>query len=43
VNEAIAPYRRFVVSQTERLNEVRDELVTVEDSLLRLRREIEGK
>jgi small GTP-binding protein len=43
VNEAIAPYRRFVVSQTERLNEVRDELVTVEDSLLRLKREIEGK
>jgi len=43
VNEAIAPYRRFVVSQQERLNEARGELVATEDSLLRLKREIEGK
>jgi hypothetical protein len=40
VNEAIAPYRRFVVSQQERLNEARGELVVTEDSLLRLKREI---
>lgn len=43
VNEAIAPYRRFVVSQQERLNEARGELVATEDSLLRLKREIEGR
>ncbi|MFO8175312.1 MAG: hypothetical protein R6T96_13575 [Longimicrobiales bacterium] len=43
VNEAIAPYRRFVVSQQERLNEARGELVATEDSLQRLKREIEKK
>jgi small GTP-binding protein len=41
VNEAIAPYRRFVRSQQESLNEARGELVAVEDGLVRLRAEIE--
>jgi hypothetical protein len=43
VNESIAPYRRFVQVQQDQLNEARDELVTSEDALLRLRGEIEGK
>jgi small GTP-binding protein len=43
VNESIAPYRRFVVTQQEQLNEARAEIVTAEDALLRLKREIEGK
>jgi small GTP-binding protein len=43
VNESIAPYRRFVQVQQEQLNEARAELVTSEDALLRLKREIEGK
>jgi len=41
INEAIAPYRRFVQSQQQQLNEARGELVTSEDALLRLRAEIE--
>ena len=36
VNEAIGPYRRFVRSQQETLNEARGELVTIEDGLLRI-------
>jgi small GTP-binding protein len=43
VNEAIAPYRRFVRTQQEQLNEARSELVTTEDALLRLRAEIEKR
>ena len=43
VNESIAPYRRFVQVQQDQLNEARDELVTSEDALIRLRAEIEGK
>jgi small GTP-binding protein len=43
VNESIAPYRRFVVVQQDQLNEARDELVTAEDALMRLRSEIEGR
>ena len=43
VNEAIAPYRRFVHSQQQRLNEARGELVATEDALLRLRGEIERR
>ena len=43
VNESIAPYRRFVQTQQEQLNEARDEIVTAEDALIRLKREIEGK
>jgi GTP-binding protein EngB required for normal cell division len=43
VNEAIAPYRRFVQSQQERINEARGELVATEDALLRLRGEIERR
>jgi len=43
VNQAIAPYRRFVQSQTERLNQARGELVATEDALLRLKAEIERK
>lgn len=40
LNEAIAPYRRFVESQRSQLNEARGELVAAEDALLRLRAEI---
>ncbi len=43
VNEAIAPYRRFVRSQQDALNESRGELVASEDALLRLRGEIEKR
>ena len=42
VNEAIAPYRRFVETQQAQLNEARGELVAAEDALLRLR-EIERR
>jgi small GTP-binding protein len=41
INEAIAPYRRFVQSQQQQLHEARGELVATEDALLRLRVEIE--
>ncbi len=41
INEAIAPYRRFVQSTQQELTEARGELVATEDSLLRLRAEIE--
>jgi small GTP-binding protein len=41
INQAIAPYRRFVQSQQLQLNEARGELVATEDALLRLRAEIE--
>jgi small GTP-binding protein len=40
INEAIAPYRRFVQSQQQQLNEARGELVATEDALLRLRTEL---
>jgi GTP-binding protein EngB required for normal cell division len=43
INEAIAPYRRFVQSQQQRINEARGELVATEDALLRLRGEIERR
>jgi small GTP-binding protein len=43
INEAIAPYRRFVQSQQQQLNEARGELVTTEDALLRLRTDIEKR
>jgi small GTP-binding protein len=42
VNEAIAPYRRFVQVQQDQLHEARGELVATEDALLRLRAEIGG-
>lgn len=41
IEEAIAPYRRFVRSKQEELSEARGELVATEDALLRLREEIE--
>ncbi len=41
INEAIAPYRRFVQSQQQQLNEARGELVATEDALRRLRADIE--
>lgn len=41
INEAIAPYRRFVQSTQQELTDARGELVATEDSLLRLRTEIE--
>jgi small GTP-binding protein len=43
INEAIAPYRRFVQSQQQQLNEARGELVATEDAMLRLRAEIEQR
>ena len=43
INEAIAPYRRFVQGQQQRINEARGELVATEDALLRLRGEIERR
>ncbi len=43
VNQAIAPYRRFVESQQQRINQARGELVATEDALLRLRSEIERR
>ena len=43
INEAIAPYRRFVQSQQQQLNEARGELVTTEDALLRLKADIEKR
>ncbi len=43
INEAIAPYRRFVQSQQQQLNEARSELVTTEDAMLRLRADIEKR
>jgi small GTP-binding protein len=43
INEAIAPYRRFVQSQQQVLNEARGELVATEDALLRLRSEVEKR
>lgn len=43
INEAIAPYRRFVQSQQQQLNEARGELITAEDALLRLRADIERR
>jgi hypothetical protein len=43
INEAIAPYRRFVQSQQAQLNEARGELVATEDALLRLRAEVERR
>jgi uncharacterized protein HemX len=43
INEAIAPYRRFVQSQQQQLNEARGELVATEDALLRLRSDIEKR
>ncbi|HXE56810.1 MAG TPA: dynamin family protein [Gemmatimonadales bacterium] len=41
INQAVAPYRRFVESQQRELEEARAELVTAEESLARLRGEIE--
>ncbi|CAN5283349.1 dynamin family protein [soil metagenome] len=43
INQAIAPYRRFVRTQQEQLNEARGELVATEDALLRLRAESEAR
>jgi hypothetical protein len=43
INEAIAPYRRFVQTQQLQLNEARGELVATEDAMLRLRSEIEKR
>ena len=43
INEAIAPYRRFVQSQQLQLNEARGELVATEDALVRLRTDIEKR
>jgi small GTP-binding protein len=43
INEAIAPYRRFVQSQQQQLHEARGELVATEDALLRLRTDIEKR
>jgi small GTP-binding protein len=41
INQAIAPYRRFVQSTQQELTDARGALVATEDSLLRLRSDIE--
>jgi small GTP-binding protein len=41
INEGIAPYRRFVMTQQEKLDEARSELVSIESAFLRLREKIE--
>jgi predicted nucleic acid-binding Zn-ribbon protein len=41
INQAIAPYRRFVQSTQQELTDARGALVATEDSLLRLRTDIE--
>jgi small GTP-binding protein len=41
INQAIAPYRRFVQSTQQELTDARGALVATEDSLLRLRADIE--
>jgi GTP-binding protein EngB required for normal cell division len=41
INQAIAPYRRFVRTQQEQLNQAQGELVATEDALLRLQDEIQ--
>jgi small GTP-binding protein len=41
INEAVAPYRRFVQSTQQEFTDARGSLVATEDSLLRLRAEIE--
>ena len=41
INETIAPYRRFVRLQQEQLGEAQAELVAVENSLLKIKAEIE--
>jgi hypothetical protein len=41
INEAVAPYRRFIETQRSRLNEARAALVATEDALLRLKGEVE--
>ena len=43
INEAIAPYRRFVQSQQQALTEARGELVATEDALLRLKADVEKR
>jgi hypothetical protein len=43
INEAIGPYRRFVLSQQQQLSEARGELVATEDALLRLRADLEKR
>jgi GTP-binding protein EngB required for normal cell division len=43
INEAIGPYRRFVQTQQQQLNEARGELIATEDALVRLRAEIEKR
>jgi small GTP-binding protein len=43
INEAIAPYRRFVQSQQQALTEARAELVATEDALLRLKADVEKR
>ena len=42
ITEAIAPYRRFVLTQQQTLNEARDDLVVTEEALKRLRAELQG-
>src|SRR6476469_2547368 len=41
INQAIAPYRRFVQSTQQELTDARGALVATEDSLLRLKADIE--
>lgn len=43
INESIAPYRRFIQTQQDQLNEARGEMVVAEDALRRLKTEIEAR
>ncbi|HEX5385134.1 MAG TPA: dynamin family protein [Gemmatimonadales bacterium] len=43
INQAVAPYRRFVQTQQQQLDDARAELVATEDALLRLRAAIEKR
>ena len=42
INEAVAPYTRFIRAERERLTETRDELTRIQEGLARLKAQIEG-
>jgi small GTP-binding protein len=42
INEAIAPYTRFIRAERDRLNETGDELIRIEEGLARLKAQVEN-
>ena len=42
INEAVAPYTRFIRAERDRLTETRDELNRIQEGLTRLKAQIEG-